>query len=93
MAARIPCKYPIVPSKLADRDAAVAAFNLSTQQVHDAIAPERLLVFDVAEGWEPLCRFLKVPVPDTPFPHRNSRGDFWDVLGGEPSYHRGWHVA
>lgn len=45
---------------------------------------ERLLVFDVAEGWGPLCAFLGVPVPDEPFPHRNLRADFWEVLGGEP---------
>lgn|GEM_PF-216744 len=71
--------------KMADREAALAAYNLRTSQVRDAIPSERLLVFDVAEGWEPLCRFLNVPVPDTPFPHRNLRADFWEVLGGEPN--------
>ncbi|MCA9924522.1 MAG: hypothetical protein KC421_19230, partial [Anaerolineales bacterium] len=25
------------------------------------------------EGWEPLCRFLQVPVPNTPFPRVNGR--------------------
>ena len=50
-----------------------------------AIPASRLLVFDVAEGWEPLCRFLDVPVPDdVPFPHHNLRADFWDAVGGEP---------
>jgi Sulfotransferase domain len=70
--------------KMADRNSAVAAFNLRTKQVRETIPAERLLVFDVAEGWEPLCRFLGVPTPDTPFPHRNLRGDFWEVFGGEP---------
>lgn len=69
---------------MADRETALAAYRLRTRQVRDAIPPERLLVFDVAEGWEPLCRFLAVPVPDIPFPHRNLRADFWEVLGGEP---------
>jgi len=72
-------------SKMADREKALEAYNLRTRQVRDAIPPERLLVFDVAEGWEPLCRFLNVPVPGTPFPHRNLRADFWEVLGGEPN--------
>ena len=54
-------------------------------EVRAAIAPDRLLVFDVAEGWEPLCGFLGVPVPDTPFPHHHLRADFWEVLGGEPA--------
>ena len=67
-----------------DRETALAAYRLRTEQVRDAIPSHRLLVFDVAEGWEPLCRFLEVPVPDMPFPHRNVRSDFWEVLGGEP---------
>ncbi len=35
------------------------------------VPPERILVFPVSDGWQPLCRFLGVPVPDEPFPHRN----------------------
>ncbi|MCX7889353.1 MAG: hypothetical protein N2422_06415 [Rhodobacteraceae bacterium] len=67
-----------------DRDDALAASHRRTAEVRAAIAPERLLVFDVAEGWEPLCAFLGVPVPDAPFPHRNDRTEFWANLGGEP---------
>ena len=37
-------------------------------EVRRAIAPERLLAFDVAEGWAPLCRFLGAEIPKTPFP-------------------------
>jgi hypothetical protein len=70
--------------RLDDREAALAAYRLRTEQVRAAISPERLLVFDVAEGWQPLCRFLGVPAPDAPFPHHNLRADFWEVLGGEP---------
>jgi hypothetical protein len=55
------------------------------EDVRAAIPADRLLVFDVADGWEQLCTFLKVPVPDTPFPNRNQRGDFWANLGGEPA--------
>ena len=47
-----------------------------TQMVRDEIAPERLLVFEVSEGWEPLCRFLGVDRPKVPFPHDNDLGDF-----------------
>ncbi len=42
------------------------------------IAPDRLLVFEAAQGWEPLCAFLDVPVPDQPFPRTNSREEFWE---------------
>lgn len=44
--------------------------------VKSEIAPERLLVFNVAEGWAPLCRFLGVDEPGVAFPHENDLGDF-----------------
>lgn len=28
-----------------------------------------------SEGWDPLCKFLGVPVPDEPFPHKNKGGN------------------
>jgi hypothetical protein len=33
--------------------------------------PEKLLLFYATDGWEPLCKFLNVPVPDAPYPHEN----------------------
>mgnify|MGYP001825986741 FL=1 len=71
-------------TRLDDQEGLLAAYRQWTEDVMAAIPQERLLVFDVAEGWEPLCAFLDVPVPDTPFPHQNVRADFWDRLGGEP---------
>ena len=48
-----------------------------------SIAPERLLVWNPADGWEPLCEFLEVPVPDGPVPHVNDVAAFHEgVLGG-----------
>eukprot|EP00747_Dinoflagellata_sp_TGD_P196926 gnl/TRDRNA2_/TRDRNA2_67656_c0_seq1.p1 gnl/TRDRNA2_/TRDRNA2_67656_c0~~gnl/TRDRNA2_/TRDRNA2_67656_c0_seq1.p1 ORF type:complete len:316 (-),score=32.87 gnl/TRDRNA2_/TRDRNA2_67656_c0_seq1:92-1039(-) len=35
------------------------------------VPPNQLLVFDVSQGWEPLCAFLKQPIPEVPFPHSN----------------------
>jgi Sulfotransferase domain len=46
------------------------------EQVKAEIPAERLLVWEVAEGWEPLCEFLEVPVPDEPLPHENDRDTF-----------------
>ena len=41
------------------------------------MAPDRVLVVDVKQGWEPLCAFLGVPVPeDEPFPHVNDTAAF-----------------
>ncbi|KAF2490981.1 hypothetical protein BU16DRAFT_421760, partial [Lophium mytilinum] len=38
------------------------------EAIHRIVPQENLLVFNVKEGWEPLCRFLEVDVPDVPFP-------------------------
>jgi hypothetical protein len=40
------------------------------------IAPERLLIYEVGQGWAPLCAFLGVPVPETPYPSENDRATF-----------------
>ncbi len=61
-----------------DEATARACYRQRIAEVMAEVAPERLLVFDVAEGWEPLCRFLALPVPDAPFPRTNSVEEFWD---------------
>ena len=43
-------------------------FRRHTEEVKAAIAPERLLIYEVGEGWDRLCAFLGVPVPDEPYP-------------------------
>jgi len=55
----------------AGEETAIKFYQDWVDQVIQDIQPEKLLVFDVSEGWEPLCRFLGVPQPDFPFPHTN----------------------
>ena len=55
----------------------IAAFERHNAEVIATIPPERLLVFEAAQGWGPLCAFLGVPVPETDFPRTNSREEFW----------------
>ena len=62
--------------RLHDRSHALAVYRTYAEEVHRTIAPERLLTYDVSAGWEPLCAFLEVPVPDTSFPRTNSSEDF-----------------
>jgi hypothetical protein len=55
-----------------DEAAAVAAFERHNAAVVESVPADRLLVFDVREGWEPLCRFLGVDVPEgEAFPRLN----------------------
>jgi hypothetical protein len=44
------------------------------------VPPEKLLVFEVRQGWGPLCEFLGKPVPEQPFPHVNDTQAFKDMV-------------
>ncbi|SEG55098.1 hypothetical protein SAMN04489712_106203 [Thermomonospora echinospora] len=60
------------PEWLPDEDQAVAAFQRYATTVRESLPAGRLLVFDVRQGWEPLCTFLGVAPPlDEPFPRLN----------------------
>jgi hypothetical protein len=63
--------------KFEDKDYAIAVFLRHIEEVKRLVPAEKLLVYDVKEGWGPLCTFLGVEVPvDTPFPHLNDRVEF-----------------
>lgn len=66
----------IFGGKPEDRDAAIAAFNRNTAEVRAAIPASRLLVYEVGDGWEPLCNALGVPIPVEPFPSSNTTEEF-----------------
>ncbi|WP_166397491.1 sulfotransferase family protein [Rubrobacter marinus] len=55
-----------------DREHAISVFNEWNEGVKRRVPAEKLLVYDVKEGWGPLCEFLGVEAPeDEPFPHLN----------------------
>lgn len=62
--------------RTSDREHTKAIFNAWNEKVKRTVPPDRLLVFEVREGWEPLCRFLNIPVPAAPFPHANKSDAF-----------------
>lgn len=64
--------------QLHDRDAAIEIFNNHILTVRRSVPASRLLVLDVAEGWQPLCDFLEVETPGEPFPHLNDRDTYND---------------
>ena len=56
------------------------AFTAHNEAVKAAIPPHKLLVYEVKQGWEPLCKFLGTPVPSEAFPQTNSRVEFWELV-------------
>lgn len=54
----------------------IAQFEAHNELVKANVPADRLLVWSVTEGWEPLCEFLGVPVPAEPLPHVNDRETF-----------------
>jgi hypothetical protein len=55
---------------------AMRVFEEHNEAVRREIPAGRLLVFEVRQGWAPLCEFLGAPAPDEPFPHHNDREAF-----------------
>lgn len=65
--------YARFGERLHDRDAMLKQFAQHTDEVVATVPGDRLLVFEAGDGWEPLCEFLGVPVPDKPYPRVNTR--------------------
>lgn len=59
-----------------ERDPTVAVYEAHNAAVMAAVPTEQLLVYELGSGWEPLCAFLGVDVPDEPFPRSNSTEEF-----------------
>ena len=64
--------------RMSDRDHATRVFREHIAEVQATLPEDRLLTFDLRDGWPPLCAFLGVPVPDIPFPRTNSSREFHD---------------
>lgn len=69
-------------------------FNRHTERVKSEIPADRLLVWDPKQGWEPLCAFLEVDVPDEPLPHVNDTSSFREgIVGGAVAAINEWWDA
>ena len=63
-----------------DREGLMKAFVAHNAAVRECIPSSQLLVFQVKQGWEPLCGFLGTPIPAEEFPRSNDREEFWDLV-------------
>ena len=61
-----------------DRTHAIAVYEANVRDVIATVPNNRLLVHNLGDGWESLCKHLAVPVPDVPYPSRNNTGEFQD---------------
>jgi Sulfotransferase domain len=61
-----------------DKPSLMQAFNAHNETVKQTIPASQLLIFQVKDGWAPLCEFLAVPVPEGDFPRSNDSTTFWD---------------
>ena len=62
--------------RVSDADHAKAVFEAHNADVIASVPAEQLLVYRPGDGWEPLCEFLGMPVPEAPYPKVNSTEDF-----------------
>ena len=68
--------------KFKDKEFAIQKFVNHIEEVKKRIPKDRLLVFNVKEGWDPLCAFLNVEVPTGPFPKTNISANFHEWATG-----------
>jgi hypothetical protein len=59
-----------------NKEEVIRRYIQHNEKVMSTVPKEKLLVFDTKHGWEPLCRFLGVAMPNTPFPQSNTREEF-----------------
>ena len=59
---------------------AKAVYRAHYERVKRATPPEKLLLFKLEQGWEPLCEFLGKPVPDVPFPRVNETAALQELV-------------
>lgn len=63
-------------NRFEDKAAAIAIYEAHIAAVTAHVPADRLLVYEVKEGWEPLCDFLGKAAPQRPFPHSNQKVEF-----------------
>lgn len=66
--------------KFGDKAFAKEFWESHIANVKASVPKEKLLVYDVRDGWAPLCKFLGVPEPAEPLPHLNKKENFKEML-------------
>jgi hypothetical protein len=64
-----------------EKDYALKVFNDHIEEVKRTVPPERLVVYEIKQGWGPLAEMMGVDVPDEEFPHLNDTESFRQMFG------------
>lgn len=64
-----------------DKEFAKSVWDRHIEEVKNYVPEDKLLVYDVRDGWAPLCSFLGMPEPTEPLPHLNKKENFKTMLG------------
>ena len=78
---QVGCWSPLLKEDLSDSNLR-RAFVDWVEDVKRRCPKDKLLVYSVSEGWGPLCDFLGLPVPETPFPQVNDTKSFQAIING-----------
>jgi predicted naringenin-chalcone synthase len=77
----------VFEGRFAEREHTIDLYRRHNEEVMSTVPRERLLVYEVAQGWEPLSEFLGVQAPEAPFPHLNrARSRRADAQGQQRSH-------
>ncbi|XOV93584.1 MAG: sulfotransferase family protein [Bacteroidota bacterium] len=66
--------------KFEDKAFAEKVFNQHLEDMKALVKPENFLIYDVRDGWGPLCKFLGKEEPKDPLPHLNKKENFKTML-------------
>ena len=81
----------VFDGRLEDKEHVIACYEAHNQAVIDEVPPKQLLVYEPGQGWNPLCDFLGIAIPDKPYPHVNSTAEFtqrWQKIAAEAEARR-----
>ena len=77
--------------EMTNKSKLIEVYERHNRAVRETIPAERLLDYELAQGWGPLCDFLGVPVPDTPMPKANTTEEFQQRLASTLADHAQAH--
>ncbi|KAI9476256.1 MAG: P-loop containing nucleoside triphosphate hydrolase protein [Benjaminiella poitrasii] len=81
------------PDEFDDKERMKKIFLDHNEEVKRLIPADKLLVFELENGWEKLCSFLGKEIPDVPYPHINTTAQHQEYVkkmlsrqqGGKPN--------